>query len=173
MKWKLTRELVAKQGQQREGREERTSFSRTRFQVEPRAAFIGRTGGQHVCCLIAPVQCKLVVWSCFTSLAPFFGLSMDSKQFHSRLPPCISKEKISSQGQSHINLKKKKNIATFDSFYFICPHLCYIGQRETRLALKDRDQAWFDRGRNKIASKMHQTRTSYQQPAERFRGAST
>ena len=54
-----------------------------------------------------------VVWSCFTSLAPFFGLSMDSKQFHSRLPPCISKEKISSQGQSHINLKLKKHLSLF------------------------------------------------------------
>ena len=46
-------------GQQKEGREEQTSFSLIRFQVEPRAAFIGGTGGQHVCCLIARVQCKL------------------------------------------------------------------------------------------------------------------
>ena len=73
-----------------------------------------------------------VVCSCFTSFAPFFGLSLDGKQCHSKLSPVTSgihKEEISTQGQSHENLEKKK--ISFFLFHFSASSLYWSKGNKT------------------------------------------
>ena len=71
---KRTQALDARQGQQMEGSEERTSFGldRTRFQRDLGFGFIGGGRGQHVSRRPASIQCNL-----FVHLLPLFFLLKD------------------------------------------------------------------------------------------------
>ena len=85
--WKLTLELGARRGQQRGGWEEQTSFSLIRIHLEPRPAFIGGQGGQHVCrrmciinrdlalLLVSNASCLLTFYSVCSLFQAFYRQS--------------------------------------------------------------------------------------------------
>ena len=82
---KRTQALDARQGQQMEGSEERTSFGldRTRFQLDLGVGFIGGGRGQHVSRCPASIQWNATCLFIFYSIFSFWKTSIESEQCHS------------------------------------------------------------------------------------------